>query len=253
MGDAIEYHSGPHRPLVMPRNHERLDLLDGFPARCAPVGRHTAPAASRPRRSAPRPAHSRLHDTILDRRNAQRSLLAVRFRDVHPPDCCGRYGLLAELFRQFTQPFRLHTLRCPRTSGRPSRAAPSLSDSTGRRTPDIRSIHLVVQRVEAVRGCALRFGMERLLKLPTFGGGNRLTPISRRSAHFCRCSEPRPLPSTGITRTSAVLWASPTPPSAACPRGRSGWATRPTDEGLPCCVRSPLASMLSPLPRWDRG
>src|SRR5207245_3624890 len=35
---------------------------------------------------------------------------------------------------------------------------------------------------------------------PTFTGGDRLTPISRLSAAYCVDLEPRPLPSTGVTR-----------------------------------------------------
>jgi hypothetical protein len=41
-----------------------------------------------------------LYDTVSDRRDAQRPLLAVRFGDVNPPDGQGTVVLLAEAFRQ---------------------------------------------------------------------------------------------------------------------------------------------------------
>src|SRR4030042_529851 len=48
-----------------------------------------------------------LHHTILDRWDAQRSLLAVRLWDVHPPDRLGTIRLRPEFFRQFVAPSAL--------------------------------------------------------------------------------------------------------------------------------------------------
>ena len=42
-----------------------------------------------------------LHDTILDRRDAQRSLLPVRFGDIHPPNGCRLIRPAFQLLRQF--------------------------------------------------------------------------------------------------------------------------------------------------------
>ena len=45
-----------------------------------------------------------LHHAVLDARNAQRPLLAIRFRDVHAPDRLRLIRSLPEFFRQFVQP-----------------------------------------------------------------------------------------------------------------------------------------------------
>ena len=49
-------------------------------------------------------------------------------------------------------------------------------------------------------GRILRFGVQRRLRLLNLIGVNRLTPISRLSVASCVDLEPRPLPSTGVTR-----------------------------------------------------
>src|SRR5262249_39294897 len=53
---------------------------------------------------------------------------------------------------------------------------------------------------------------------------------------------------------STVLRASPPPPcNPACPSRASGWRSRTAIAGgFPCCVGSPCAGMLSPIPRRTR-
>ncbi len=73
--------------------------------------------------------------------------------------------------------------------------------------------------------------------VPTFGGGVRLTPISRLSAAGCVDLELRPLPSTGATRRQRYYGPIRHP-------GRPGLSlagvrlrvTRLTTRGFPCCV-----------------
>src|SRR5262245_54870332 len=185
----------------MPLDHQPLHLLDGI------------------QRAAPRPVGillrlqvrledrlqdeqcRRLHDTILDRWNPQRSLLAVCFRNVHPTDGLRTIRLLSEFLRHFTQPL-LHTVRFDVRERLAVHARRAVVDAT---TPigvlqHIRAIHLVVQQVEAVHGRALRFGMQRLLQLPNLRwrlqAHANLPAVATADVDL----EPGSLPSTGITR-----------------------------------------------------
>jgi hypothetical protein len=148
----------------MPLNHQRLHLLDGLQCVASwsigillrlQVGLENGLQDHQ---------HRHLHDTILDRWNAQRSLLAVRFGNVDPPDRLRTIRLLAELIRQLIQPLLLSVLLdvLEGLAVHTCRAVIEVTVAVG--VPQhIRSVHLVVQRIEAVRGCALRFGMQRLL------------------------------------------------------------------------------------------
>ena len=71
---------------------------------------------------------------------------------------------------------------------------------------------------------------------------------------FQNAPEVRPLPSTGITRLRRYdePIRLPKRPGLSLAGVRLG-GTPPTAWGLPCCVRSPLVDMPSPLPRWQRG
>ena len=88
---------------------------------------------------------------------------------------------------------------------------------------------------------------------PTFGGGSRLTPISRLSATSCVDLEPRPLPSTGVTRLRRYYGPlrRPRRPGLSL-AGVRLTVTRCRRWGFPCCVGSPCVCMPSPLPRWQR-
>jgi hypothetical protein len=110
---------------------------------------------------------SRLYDTILDRRDAQRSLFTVRLGDVHPPHGLRTIRLPAEFFRQFAQPLPdavgLDVLEGLPVHARRAGVDPAALVGVPQHIPPV---HLVVQRVEAVGGLLLRFGMQRLLELP---------------------------------------------------------------------------------------
>jgi len=105
-----------------------------------------------------------LHDAILDRRYAQRALLAVGFRNVHATHRLRLVRLLLEFFRQFLQPLR-HSVCFDGRKRLPIDARRSLIHQTALPgSPQyVLAIHLVVQGVEAVLGFSLRFGMQRHL------------------------------------------------------------------------------------------
>jgi hypothetical protein len=86
----------------MPRLQERLHLLDGIQG-AAPrsVGVLFGLEVGLEDRLQDH-QHRHLHDPITDRWYAQRPLLAVCLRDVHPPDGLRTIRLLVEFFRQFT-------------------------------------------------------------------------------------------------------------------------------------------------------
>ena len=111
--------------------------------------------------------HRRRHDdTILNRRNPQRSRLSrlARLGYIHPADRTRKIPLRPKFFRQFVQPPLRSVLldvleRLPIDAWR---TAIGLADAVG--VPEhISSIHLVVQRVESVVGRSLRFDMQRSL------------------------------------------------------------------------------------------
>jgi len=107
-----------------------------------------------------------LHDTVLERCNPQRSLLAVRFGNVDTPHRTGTIRLRPEFFRQFAQPL-LHAIEFDvreRLAVDARRAA--IPEAGLRRDPQhVVAVQLVVQCVEAKRGRSLRFGMQRRLQL----------------------------------------------------------------------------------------
>ena len=151
----------------MPLDHQPLDLLDGLQrAASRSVGvllRLQVGLEDRPQDR----QDSHLRDTILDRRDAQRSLLAVRLGDVHPPHGLRTIRLPAEFFRHFTQPL-LDAVRFDVLERLAVHAGGAVVGTTALvGVPQhVESIHLVIQRVEAVRGRPLRFGMQRRLQLP---------------------------------------------------------------------------------------
>jgi hypothetical protein len=148
----------------MPRIHQRLHLLDGI-QRAAPgtVGILLRLQVGLEDRLQDR-QYRRLRDTILDRRYAQRPKFAIRLRDVHPPDGLRTIRLLTKFFRQFTQPLHLPIL-LDVLERLAVHAWGTVVDTTALvGVPQhIHPVHLVIERIEAVRGCTLRFGMQRLL------------------------------------------------------------------------------------------
>ena len=107
----------------------------------------------------------RLHDSIPDRRDPQRSVrpLAVRFGNIYPPDGFGTIRLpssssASSPSHRSTPYVSMSSNVCPSTPG-----APPFAGIAGRRAQHVRSIHLVVQRVEPIVGRSLRFGMQRRL------------------------------------------------------------------------------------------
>src|SRR5262249_10646079 len=82
---------------------------------------------------------------------------------------CGRY-VFAEFFRQFTQPLHgpvgFDVVERLAIHARRSVVGPTVVVGV---PEHVQSIHLVIQGVEAVIGCPLRFGMQRLLQLLNLG------------------------------------------------------------------------------------
>jgi site-specific DNA recombinase len=111
--------------------------------------------------------HCHLHHPILDRRDAQRPLFAVRLGDEYPPHGLRTIRLLAEFFRQFVHPafpaVRLDVIE--RLAIHPGRSLVCKAATVGE-TQHVATIHLVVQCVEPIGGRTLRFGMQRLPQLP---------------------------------------------------------------------------------------
>src|SRR5580693_7808639 len=105
MGDAVEIPAQVRVDhLRMPLPHQRLDVLDRLqgtvPRAVGVLFRLQIGLEDRLQDQQGR----RLYDTIFDRWNTQRSLLAVRFGDPYPPDGLRTIRLLFEFLRQFTQP-----------------------------------------------------------------------------------------------------------------------------------------------------
>ena len=107
-----------------------------------------------------------LHHAITDRWNAQRPFFAVRFGNPYPPDWLRSIRLVLEFLRQFTQPL-LFAVRFDVRERLPVHTGSAAVVTAPRqRMPEhIAAVHLVVERVEAIRGCSLRFGLQRLLQL----------------------------------------------------------------------------------------
>src|SRR5262249_26015357 len=98
-------------------------------------------------------------------------------------------------------PLRLAVLRAVRERLPVHAGGAAVVPATRQRVSEhVEAVHLVVQRIEAVRGCSLRFGLQRLLQLLNRLGGLGSSPILRLSAASDVDLELRSLPSTGITR-----------------------------------------------------
>jgi hypothetical protein len=101
---------------------------------------------------------------------------------------------------------------------------------------------------------ALRLGMPCRLKLPDISRVVRLTPISVPLLLPASPLNQGPFPPPALPGFSGNMGLSDFPPSPPLPsrvvgcvalRPRSGW-------DLPCCYRTPIANMPSPMPRWTR-
>src|SRR5271157_321896 len=105
MGDAVEiprqvrvYHLG------MPRPKQPLDLANGVQgAATRAIGVLFGLQVGLENRFQNQ-HRSHLYHTVSDARDAQRSLLAIRFRDEHTPHRLGLVRSVSEFFRQFVPP-----------------------------------------------------------------------------------------------------------------------------------------------------
>src|SRR6516162_2098202 len=111
--------------------------------------------------------HRRLYDTVLDRWNPQRSLLAVRLGNIHPPHGLRTVALLFEFFREYTQPStdarRLDLCEGFAVHARFAAVGTTAFVGVAQHIP---TIDLVVQRVEPIVRRLLRFGLQRRLEFP---------------------------------------------------------------------------------------
>ena len=98
---------------------------------------------------------------------------------------------------------------------------------------DVASVHLVVQRVEAIAGRSLRFGMQRLLEFLNLcwrceAHANLLALVPFRT--LVLNSGPFPPPALpGFIGTTGL---SATPVGPACPSRASGWRSRAPTDGV---------------------
>ena len=99
-----------------------------------------------------------LHHAVADRRDSQRTLLAVRLRYPHPSHGRWPVRLLPQLFCQFAKPL-LHPVRLDGREGLPVHAwrAAVGTATLIRMGQYIRPVHLVIQRVEPVARRRFRF------------------------------------------------------------------------------------------------
>src|SRR5262249_12180740 len=112
------------------------------------------------------PACATRPHAVRERGDSHRPLLPVRLRYPNAPDRLRSIRLLLEFLRQFTQPLLLAIL-LDVVERHPVHAwsAAVFPTTRQRMFENVETIHLVVQRVEAIRGCVLRFGLQRLLQL----------------------------------------------------------------------------------------
>ena len=186
----------------------------------------------------------RLHHTILDAGMPNGRCLPSGFRDVHTPDRLGLIRALPEFFRQFVQPpVPSRTPRCPRTSGRPPRAAAVVQAAAHRQMPGrlfgtpCRTGRRTGSRASSSLWCATPSATSQPL-LEVLGS----SPISRLSATSCVDLE---LEAPSLRRSypaSTVLRASPPPdPAQPVPHGRPVEEfSAPRRSGFPCCVDLPV-------------
>jgi hypothetical protein len=102
-----------------------------------------------------------LRDPVLDGRYAQRSLLPVRFGDVHPPHGLRLVGFAFEFFRQSIQP-RSQPRGLDLLEGLPVHARAAAMGATAliRKGQHVPAINFVVEAVETKRWICLRFGLQ---------------------------------------------------------------------------------------------
>ena len=80
--------------------------------------------------------------------------------------------------------------------------------------------------------------------------GSRQSP--RPFPRRCAALEPRPLPSTGVTRLPGTAGLSATLTGPTLPSRAVGWRVPRHRQGFPCCAHSPLQRMPPPIPRRNR-
>jgi site-specific DNA recombinase len=153
--------------LGMPAPDQPFDLpygVDGAPSRAIPVLLRLQ-VGLEDRLQDQHRCHLRY--AVFNARNAQRPLLAIRFRDVHASDRLRIVGSFLEVLRQFVQPpvqaVGFDVLE--RLAVDPRRAAVGAAADVGP-FQDVATVHLVVQRVEPIVGRLLRFGVQRRLEVP---------------------------------------------------------------------------------------
>jgi hypothetical protein len=168
------------------------------------------------------------------RSDPQWSLLAIRFRDEHAADRLWLVRLLSQVVRQFVQPL-LDAVSFDvreRLAVDPRRTTVGTAAVEGE-FQDVATVHLVVQRVEAIAGRFLRFGMQRLLEFPNLfrrcqAHANLLALKLFRTSVLNSGSFPPPA-LTGFIGTTSL---SATPVGPACPSRASGWKSRAATDGV---------------------
>jgi hypothetical protein len=162
----------------------------------------------------------------------QRSSLPIRFGQVDSPHGARLIGLLPQVFRQFVQP-PLDAVRLDFSEGPavgPGRAVVGATARIGE-GQDVLPVDLVVQRVEAIAGRSLRFGMQRLLEFPNRrwrceAHANLLVLVPFRTSVLNSGPFPPPV-LAGFVGTTSL---SATPVGPACPSRASSRESRaPTD------------------------
>src|SRR5947209_11751151 len=155
----------------------------------------------------------------------QRSLFAIRFRDVNATHGLRSVRLPPQVSRQFVQP-PLDAVGLDvreRLAVDPRRAAVGAAAVEGE-SQDVATVHLVVQQVEAIAGRSLRFGMQRLLEFPNLcrrseAHANLLVLVLFRTS-VLNSGPFAPPALTGFITTAGL---SATPVSRACPSRASRW------------------------------
>ena len=188
---------------------------------------------------------SHLHHAIANTRNSQRALSCRCSLGCSPGGPAG-----VDTFRSVVlPPVRPSHFSSPYASIS-SKVSPSTPDcavlarqrckATARTSSPV---DLVVQRVESVVGrCPSLWCVTPPATSQPLLEVLDSSPISRLSASSCVNLEPRPLPSTGITRLHRYYGPLRHPsPARPVPRGLPVEFTRLTTWGFPCCVGSPVS------------
>jgi len=187
--------------------------------------------------------------------DAQRALLAIRFRDEHAAHGVRSIRSFSQFGRQFVEPSvaPVHLDVRESLAVHPRCAVVGAAPQVGE-FQDVPSIHLVVQGVEPIPRRFLRFGMQRrleFLNLRWSCEAHANLPALMLFVTLILNSGPFPRPELpGFVGTAGL---SVTPLGPACPSRASGWRSRASAmRGFPCCVCFPCVDMPLPLPRWDR-